>query len=550
MTFSWWDYRMLAFPKNHGLRIDHILLSARARRALHREPHRPQRAQGREAVRPRAGAWSSCATDAPPWSSRRRSSCSCSCRSTLAAYFVVPRRAAQRRAAGREPRVLRVGRGAVSRAGARRRCAFNYAIGARDRRRRRRRAAQALAGARRRRQPAGARRSSSTRTSPSPTSTRWRRSLGVTPLARRRRSRCRSASRSSRSTRSPTSSTCTSGNAAAPSATCRASRSTSCSFRSSSPARSSAGATSPRSSRAREQRLADFAYGVRRFVLGPRQEGAHRQHAGRARPTASSRCRPRELTTPLAWLGLVCYTLQIYFDFSGYSDMAIGLMRMFGFRILENFNYPYIARSRSASSGGAGTSRCRTGSATTSTSRSAATSAARARAYVNLVDRVPPLRPVARRELAVRAVGRVARRVPGRRARRARPRAAQARPARARLRAAGRDGRLGALPLRDARRRRSRYYAALLGRAQRRSGAPSARASSSIRSSLFTLVVGDRVRDAARAPHRALARSPRAAARCTLRRSTSRGSSSCSCSRARSSRRAPTIRSSTSGSDD
>jgi alginate O-acetyltransferase complex protein AlgI len=52
-----------------------------------------------------------------------------------------------------------------------------------------------------------------------------------------------------------------------------------------------------------------------------------------------------ELTTPLAWLGLVAYTLQIYFDFSGYSDMAIGLMRMFGFRILENFNYPYIAQS-------------------------------------------------------------------------------------------------------------------------------------------------------------------------------------------------------------
>ena len=52
-----------------------------------------------------------------------------------------------------------------------------------------------------------------------------------------------------------------------------------------------------------------------------------------------------ELTTPLAWLGIACYTLQIYFDFSGYSDMAIGLMRLFGFRILENFNYPYIARS-------------------------------------------------------------------------------------------------------------------------------------------------------------------------------------------------------------
>jgi alginate O-acetyltransferase complex protein AlgI len=52
-----------------------------------------------------------------------------------------------------------------------------------------------------------------------------------------------------------------------------------------------------------------------------------------------------QLTTPLAWLGIVCYSLQIYFDFSGYSDMAIGLGRMFGFTFLENFDYPYIARS-------------------------------------------------------------------------------------------------------------------------------------------------------------------------------------------------------------
>ena len=52
-----------------------------------------------------------------------------------------------------------------------------------------------------------------------------------------------------------------------------------------------------------------------------------------------------ELTTGLAWLGIVCYTLQIYFDFSGYSDMAIGLGRMLGFRFLENFNYPYISKS-------------------------------------------------------------------------------------------------------------------------------------------------------------------------------------------------------------
>lgn len=51
-----------------------------------------------------------------------------------------------------------------------------------------------------------------------------------------------------------------------------------------------------------------------------------------------------ELTAPLAWLGIICYTLQIYFDFSGYSDMAIGLGRIFGFKFLENFNYPYIAK--------------------------------------------------------------------------------------------------------------------------------------------------------------------------------------------------------------
>jgi alginate O-acetyltransferase complex protein AlgI len=52
-----------------------------------------------------------------------------------------------------------------------------------------------------------------------------------------------------------------------------------------------------------------------------------------------------ELTTGAAWLGIVCYTLQIYFDFSGYSDMAIGMGRMLGFEFLENFNYPYIATS-------------------------------------------------------------------------------------------------------------------------------------------------------------------------------------------------------------
>jgi len=52
-----------------------------------------------------------------------------------------------------------------------------------------------------------------------------------------------------------------------------------------------------------------------------------------------------ELSAAHAWLGIVCYTLQIYFDFSGYSDMAIGLGRMFGFRFPENFQWPYIAQT-------------------------------------------------------------------------------------------------------------------------------------------------------------------------------------------------------------
>src|SRR5437764_4180341 len=52
-----------------------------------------------------------------------------------------------------------------------------------------------------------------------------------------------------------------------------------------------------------------------------------------------------QLTAALAWLGIACYTLQIYFDFSGYSDMAIGLGRMFGFTFAENFNHPYSAVS-------------------------------------------------------------------------------------------------------------------------------------------------------------------------------------------------------------
>lgn len=53
----------------------------------------------------------------------------------------------------------------------------------------------------------------------------------------------------------------------------------------------------------------------------------------------------QNLTSPVAWLGAICYMLQIYFDFSGYSDMAIGLSKMFGFDIKENFDLPYTSQS-------------------------------------------------------------------------------------------------------------------------------------------------------------------------------------------------------------
>ena len=55
-------------------------------------------------------------------------------------------------------------------------------------------------------------------------------------------------------------------------------------------------------------------------------------------------CHAGDLTTGTAWIGIVAYTLQIYFDFSGYSDMAIGLGKMFGFHFDENFRLSYISQ--------------------------------------------------------------------------------------------------------------------------------------------------------------------------------------------------------------
>jgi alginate O-acetyltransferase complex protein AlgI len=94
----------------------------------------------------------------------------------------------------------------------------------------------------------------------------------------------------------------------------------------------------------RTVRLEGFAYGVHRFVVGLAKKVLIANVV--AGPADRIFAMPaRELTAGHAWLGLVCYTLQIYFDFSGYSDMAIGLGRMFGFRFPENFRYPYVADS-------------------------------------------------------------------------------------------------------------------------------------------------------------------------------------------------------------
>ena len=87
-----------------------------------------------------------------------------------------------------------------------------------------------------------------------------------------------------------------------------------------------------------------FARGVRRFIVGLGKKVLIANTLAVSADLIFT-IPGDQLTMGLAWLGVVCYALQIYFDFSGYSDMAIGLGLMFGFRFLENFNYPYISQS-------------------------------------------------------------------------------------------------------------------------------------------------------------------------------------------------------------
>ncbi len=87
-----------------------------------------------------------------------------------------------------------------------------------------------------------------------------------------------------------------------------------------------------------------FGDGVKRFVTGLGKKVLLANNIGLLWD-AISKTAAENLTTLAAWLGIIAFAFQIYFDFSGYSDMAIGLGKMFGFEFLENFNYPYTSKS-------------------------------------------------------------------------------------------------------------------------------------------------------------------------------------------------------------
>ena len=96
--------------------------------------------------------------------------------------------------------------------------------------------------------------------------------------------------------------------------------------------------------RSRKESIEGFSYGIDRFIVGL----AKKVVLADILAAIVNDIMPYHvygIDIPTAWLGAICYTFQIYFDFSGYSDMAIGLGYMFGFSFMENFNYPYISKS-------------------------------------------------------------------------------------------------------------------------------------------------------------------------------------------------------------
>lgn len=94
----------------------------------------------------------------------------------------------------------------------------------------------------------------------------------------------------------------------------------------------------------RKESINKFGEGVQRFIIGLGKKVILANNIGLIW-TQVKEVNLNDLSVVLSWIGIIAFTLQIYFDFSGYSDMAIGLAKMFGFDFLENFDYPYISKS-------------------------------------------------------------------------------------------------------------------------------------------------------------------------------------------------------------
>ncbi|MBQ1351461.1 MAG: MBOAT family protein [Oscillospiraceae bacterium] len=98
----------------------------------------------------------------------------------------------------------------------------------------------------------------------------------------------------------------------------------------------------------RKETWSDLAEGICRFIVGLGKKVLIANSLAVIADEAIAKAAGSGLTVSFAWLGAISYVLQLYFDFSGYSDMAIGLGRMFGFHFLENFDYPLTAKSLAA----------------------------------------------------------------------------------------------------------------------------------------------------------------------------------------------------------
>lgn len=94
----------------------------------------------------------------------------------------------------------------------------------------------------------------------------------------------------------------------------------------------------------REESFDNFGIGVEKFIIGLGKKVLLANNIGMLWNTIQAQ-NLESISVLTAWLGAIAYTMQIYFDFSGYSDMAVGLGRMFGFKFIRNFKYPYISKS-------------------------------------------------------------------------------------------------------------------------------------------------------------------------------------------------------------